>query len=219
MRKNSAFFSSKTHIRSQIRAFRLFEISFQPEYSFFLSFAQSKFAFFRHKKFLFFYFRQLRTHSANTKTQKHQKVFEGLRAAAGDGTSAQRHEPIPVGHWCQRQFPQYFPLTASVSLRTARRLSQSAVARGTFCWKTQPRKHTEGKGTRNSWKEPKFMKRFQNQNSFCVFSHIPWISCQPHPVLFSSFFSMCICGLRSFWNRNRGRIPKANGIPSGPAFS
>ena len=88
MRKNSAFFSSKTHIRSQIRAFRLFEISFQPEYSFFLSFAQSKFAFFRHKKFLFFYFRQLRTHSANTKTQKHQKVFEGLRAAAGDGASA-----------------------------------------------------------------------------------------------------------------------------------
>jgi len=39
----------------------------------------------------------------NTKTQKHQKVFEGLRAAAGDGTSAQRHEPVPVGHWCQRQ--------------------------------------------------------------------------------------------------------------------
>ena len=79
MRKNSAFFSSKTHIRSQIRAFRLFEISFQPEYSFFLSFAQSKFTFFRHKKFLFFYFRQLRTHSANTKTQKHKNIKKFLK--------------------------------------------------------------------------------------------------------------------------------------------
>ena len=153
MRKNSAFFSSKTHIRSQIRAFRLFEISFQPEYSFFLSFAQSKFAFFRHKKFLFFHFRQLRTHSANTKTQKHQKVFEGLRAAAGDGTSAQRHEPVPVGHWCQRQENNFqnISLSRPPSLYGQPDGSRRVPSRvGPSAEKLNHGNTRKGKGTRNS---------------------------------------------------------------------